>query len=93
MTTYAIIDNASGYVWGVTAADSPIDACLTIDADIGTDPREYEQKARPDFANECGYHVYEAPAGFEVADGQSEDEIDRVAALPKVAYFKIVEAA
>ncbi len=40
---YAVIDNPSGYVWGVVNADSPLDACNRIDAEVGGEARTYEE--------------------------------------------------
>jgi hypothetical protein len=78
MTRYALIDNYSGYIWGVANATSAIDAARVVDTDIGGDPREYEEVSRFDFANSSGYHVYEVPAGYDVDDGQSRNEIARL---------------
>lgn len=81
MTNFAIIDNYSGFVWGVVEADDAISACAKLDADIGSEPREYDCGINGD----QGYIVYEAPAGFDVTDGQDEVEIERVASLDEVA--------
>ncbi|MFN4287554.1 MAG: hypothetical protein ACK4E3_03555 [Brevundimonas sp.] len=78
MTRYAIIDNPSGYIWGVTDAADPIDACRKIDQEIGGETREYDTVPRFSFGNEAGYHVYEVPADYNVDDGQSEREIARL---------------
>lgn len=76
MAHYVLIDNCSGYVWG--------EACRIVDAEIGGDPREYEESNLVN-STVSGYHVHLAPAGWiEVEDGQSEEEIDRVSALPRV---------
>ena len=81
MTNFAIIDNFSGFVWGVVEADDAISACAKMDADISGEPREYDYGLNGD----QGYIVFEAPAGFDVTDGQDEAEIERVSALHEVA--------
>lgn len=93
MPTYALIDNACGYVWGVTVAESPIAACAAVDAEIGGEPRRYEEVGSFDHANAWGYHVHAAPEGFTVNDGQNDDEIAAVEALPRVACVLIHDAA
>ena len=89
---YALIDNNSGYVFGVVDASNPVEAAKILDQKIGDGSREYEEAGRPDFSNETGYHVYHAPADFEVDDGQNEKEIAAVSALPKAGYVRSVEA-
>jgi len=82
---YVLIENHSGYVWGECDADNPIDACATVDRQIGGDTRTYEH-AMISGTTENGYHVFAAPADWRpVNDGQSQDEIDRVMQLHKVA--------
>lgn len=78
---YAIIDNYSGFVWGVADADSPAEVCRIIDEDTGTHGREYVDG----FDFDQGYLVHRAPEGFEVSDGQDEKQIQAVANLPEVA--------
>jgi len=82
---YAIIDNASGFVWGVANATSPIEACRVIDAEIGgLDNPKYAVVWRLD-GNETGYAVYAVPADFDVTDGQDEVQIAATEAYEKVA--------
>ncbi len=88
---YALIDNCSGYVWGDTTADSPEEACRKVHADISGEHLNFEAKSQPDFANENGYHVYDA-TDFDLnsvgdGNGQSKALVDAVAALPKIGYF------
>ena len=89
MANFAIIDNYSGFVWGVVEADEAIAACAKLDAEVGGEPREYHHG----FNGDQGYIVYEAPAGFDVTDGQDQAEIDRVAALGEAARigWKVAE--
>lgn len=85
MPHYVLIDNYSGYVWGEADADDPIEACAIVDRQTGGDPREYEEQMIGN-SSTSGYFVYEAPADWRpVDDGQSQDEIERVTALPLVA--------
>jgi hypothetical protein len=87
ITRYAIIDNHSGFIWGITDAKTPIDACATIDAEIGGELREYEEVSL--LAATTGYHVYQVPADFDVNDGQDQDEIDRVSTFDRVAMVRV----
>jgi len=80
--TFALIDNASGYVWGVTTAEDPISACRAIDESCKEYGRSYEEVSR---INRSGYIVYAVPAGFAVEDGQSERDITRVEGYPVFA--------
>ena len=84
---YALIDNASGYVWGVYSAESPESACAAATLDTGMETATYEL-AYQLASNEGGYLVYEAPAGFSVNDGQNANEIAAVAALPFIGKFR-----
>lgn len=87
---FALIDNASGFVWGVVDADTPVAACSKLDESLGEFGREYSEVSRSDlFANSTAYHVHEAPAGFDVDDGQNDDQIAKVSALPKIAIISI----
>lgn len=92
MTRFALIDNHSGFVWGVTDAASAIDACRQIDADLGEYGREYEEVPRFDASNDTGYYVHQAPAGWDCDDGQDEAAIAEVNAMPKVACVLIERA-
>ena len=88
MTRYAMIDIHTGYVWGVHDAADPVTACRKIDEDLGELGRSYEEHGPRSGAHRsgrCGYLVYEAPDGFDVHDGQSDADIDRVLTLPHVA--------
>lgn len=89
---YAIIDNASGYVWWVGDAADPISACHAADREVGAEPRvaEIASGARP--VNESGYWVYAAPADFAVDDGQDENAILATEELPLAAYVRMGSA-
>jgi len=88
MYTYALIDHGSGYVWGVVEAADPLEACHRLDAELGAGNDRGYEITRPDFCNESGYHVYRAPAGFDVDDGTDDAEIARVAALGCPTYVR-----
>lgn len=78
MTRYALIDNPSGYVWYLTDAATPKEACEIADREIGGEPSQYDYVPRFDFSNQAGYRVFEVPPGFDIKDGQDEAEIERV---------------
>jgi hypothetical protein len=93
MTNYIMIDNASGYVWGDAVASNPTEACAKMDVSFGVYGREYEERARSDFANENGYFVYDG-TDFDmsaIAGGTEDAAITAVAALPLVAYVRVIE--
>ena len=92
MTRYVFIDNPSGFVWGDADGDTPEQAALALDAELGVEPSSYEPVARFSFSNEDGYLVYEA-GDFDLnsiggGDGQSEKLIEAVTALPYVCALK-----
>ena len=87
--TFALIDNASGYIWLVCAAESAEAACAAATTETGGDVAQYEQVNQL-AGNEGGYIVYEAPAGFDVQDGQSQDEIASVSAMPLIGKFRAI---
>jgi hypothetical protein len=85
-TRYALIDDHSGYVWGVVDATSPVEACRIVDADGGDEARVYEEHGSGyRLGGADGYLVHEAPVGFDVADGQDVAQIEAVSMLPRVA--------
>jgi len=89
---YAIVDHASGFVWGVVNAKSPVDACQAVDEDNRDFGREYELVGRFDFANDSGYIVYAVAPDFDVTDGQDTAQCDAVPAEGKrVAFVKFSE--
>lgn len=78
MARYILIVNSSGYVWGEADASDPVEACVTINREIGGDEYEYDV-SRFGSSVDSGFHVYEAPADWTpVADGRDGAEIDRV---------------
>lgn len=90
MTRYAIIDKCSGFVWGVVDADDPIDACRKQDLSTRDFDREYEEvHASELFVNDSGYAVYLAPDAFQVDDGQKQEAIDTVEAMPLASCIRI----
>lgn len=87
--TFALIDNASGYVWHVCQANSPEAACAKAAIETGGDERAFEHTYQL-ASNEYGFHVYAAPAGFTVNDGQNAAEIAAVSALPLIGKYREV---
>jgi len=90
MTRFAIIESFTGYVWGVVDAEDAVAACRALDLEVR--PADYpsltyEEGSR--FDGRDGYLVHEAPAGFEVFDGQDKAEIEAVAALPQAAFVVV----
>ena len=86
--TYAIIDIHSGYVWGVTDAVSPEDACREIDAELGAPGRGYATfgpNSGAEREGKGGYLVHRVPAGFTVENGQEAAAIRAVEAHRLVA--------
>lgn len=86
---FATIEINSGYVWWVGDAVDEIDACRKSDAEGQSQVEgEYRRITASESSNtDGGYVVYEAPAGFDVNDGQDEDEIAAVSALPLAGYY------
>jgi hypothetical protein len=81
MNYYALIDNASGYLWGTVKAENPVEACKKVDADLGVFDQKYVSEYRHNLAaNQTGYHVYELSKDLFLrlkdADGQSREVID-----------------
>jgi hypothetical protein len=89
MPRYALIDNCSGFIWGVVEAKDPVSAANAVDREVGVyHPRQYEEVLRPRYSNESGYLVYQAHDGLEVLDGSSPREIDEVSSLPSVCFVR-----
>ena len=80
---YAVIDNGSGFIWGVVDAASPLAACAAVDADLcpHDGPRTYTEANRYNLLGD-GFHVYVAPATFDCDDGQDEIAIAAVSDMP-----------
>jgi hypothetical protein len=95
MQRFAIIESNSGYVWGIVDAETALDACYACDEEIGGRPYEgtYEEVSGADLRTTRGvYDVREAPAGFDVRDGQNRESIAAVEALPRAGLFCWVSA-
>lgn len=91
MTRYIIIDADTGYIFGDTGdldgparQESPLEAVQRLDAHIGGEPAEYEDKSISGLDHgESGYYVYRADIdGSEAVgitqDGQDQDVIQAV---------------
>lgn len=87
---YALIDTFSGFVWYVGHAASPEQVCADADLVIGNEHRKYAATHQL-AANESGYQVYAAPAGFTCDDGSEQANIDAVAAMPLIGLYHAVE--
>jgi hypothetical protein len=85
---YALIDSNTGYVWGIATGETPEAACAIVDHDIDpseADARQYESITASDRGRDH-YLVYDATTlDGDVTDGQDQEQIDRVSALPLVA--------
>ena len=98
MTTYALIDHNSGYLWGVVDATTPAAAAAAIDAQTGDSGRSYvEHGARYRLNGASGYYVHridDVAAGHGMAnlDGQEKATIAMLEAYPLVAVVEIIHA-
>lgn len=96
MQTYALIDNASGYLWGITQAKDALSACQDIDADNQEYNRTYT--ITPTLASsDTGYHVYSIPEHLLLwplldADGQDSAAIALIERHEKTATIKTEES-
>lgn len=88
---YAIIEDYSGYVWGVIEAETPVDACRKLDEEIGGEPRTYENIGSARWYGNGGcYHVHIAPDDYECENGGDDaKEIAMVEAMPLAARVKV----
>ena len=88
---FATIEINSGYVWWVGDAADEAEACRKSDAEGGGQTEgQYHRIMSSEINNtDGGYAVYEAPAGFDVSDGQDEAEIAAVSALPLAGYYRV----
>ena len=85
MKTYALIDNHSGFLWGVTDAVDAISACKQIDSEIspGWNFDYWETYSGGNWV----YAVYQVDKGrYEDADGQDQGIIDEITADTPAAY-------
>ena len=91
MPRYAIIDNASGYIWGCSDSATLIEACQVLDRELGESLRAYIAEIAPRFDSESGYNVYSVPDNYTVYDGTSQTEIDHLKEIGTMtAYVRIV---
>lgn len=85
MKQYALIDKNSGFLWATVDAKSPIDACFEADQSIspGDQYRYFETYSGGNWT----YAAHEVPRGkYAAADGQNQDVIDEISALPVAEY-------
>jgi hypothetical protein len=86
MNNFALIDYSSGAVWWVGEAASPEAACAAATLETGMEVAEYESVYRLAYGDD-GYLVYAARDGFDVTDGQDQEQIDAVSALPLIGRY------
>lgn len=84
---YALIHGYTGVVYYVCDAANPKQACEICDQDIDGEVVAYESRARQNSSEDFGYHVHEAPAGWDCADGTDEEEIEKVGAMPYCGFY------
>ena len=93
---YAAIELNSGFVWGVTSAETPEAACAAIQSEA-TGFREaftFESISKSDANTTAGgFALYEVAENFDVQDGQAIDEIEKTKAYPLTGYFREVPMA
>ena len=95
MQTFAMIDNNSGFLFGVVAAETPEDACRVLDESVGCHGRTYE-RVRISGTTQTGYVVYNVTGTMEAGDdldGQDEATIDRASTGRLVAEIACRDAA
>lgn len=96
MERFALLNGHTGYVWWVGNAENAAAACMAADAEIGGRPYEsryeYEPASRAEAEMQNGYLVYSAPSDFDVEDGMSSAEIERVIALDYAGGYVPVRA-
>lgn len=95
MKKYAAIELNTGFVWGVTSAATPEDACAAIqrDADGSRETATFEKISKSEINTSAGgFALYVADADFDVMDGQNPKEIEKTEALPLVGYYREVQA-
>jgi len=91
---YAIIDLDSGYVWGVTNADTPEHACQRIDYTLGHEARSYDchrPGSRAERWGKTGYRVHRVSGDFDVGDGRDRDMIEATESFPCVAIVLVAD--
>ena len=90
MNRYALIDENSGFIWGVCFAADPIAACQIIDEKLGEMDRCYMDIGCGRFNGRSGYHVYIISADAVIDDGQDDDQIALVAGSPLAARIAVL---
>ena len=94
MKKFAAIELNTGYVWGVTSAETPELACSAIqaEADGSREASVFVEISKSDASTASGFAIYAVDDGFEVLDGQASDEIEKTESFPLVGYFREVAA-
>ena len=78
-TTFAMIDNCSGDLWGVIEGNDPLNACRRLDESIRAYGRCYTRE-RIAGTSATGYHVYDV-TGIMTADGPYDGQLAEDIAL------------
>lgn len=93
-TRYILIDSNSGFVWGEAQADSLTDAARAVDIEAnGRAADAYEELGSNPRDSSSYYIAYNANGSdITIDDGQDQDQIDAVSALPVAGYVLRVEA-
>lgn len=89
MNNYALIETNSGYVWWAGKADTPEDACAKAHMEGGEVATYAQTSDRIENTTEGGFLVYQAPEGFCCTDGQDQEQIDAVSAMPLIGRYRV----
>lgn len=92
MPRYAIADNLSGRVCGVTTAENPVAACQVFDRSHGAGGRVYEEhgpRSRSAHATPNAYAVYEAVTALHRLPEQRGIAAAQIPGMVKVAVVVV----
>ena len=92
MATYALIENASGFIWAVLAAESAEAACAAATLLTGGIVAEYEEIDQFSSSEENGYVVYEVDDDWTCDGGTDEVAIAELSARRSVGCYTAVAA-
>ena len=92
MQRFALIESNTGYVWGVVNAETALAACAECDIQMAGGDRGEGAYEPANFGDRNFYEVHIAPEDFDVQNGQNDDEIAAVEALPRAGRFVWVPA-
>ena len=92
MPRYAIANNTSGVVRGVTTAPNPVAACRMFDRSLGERGKVYEEhgpRSRSANATANAYAVYQATEEFRDVPAQPGVTAEAIDGLIKVAVVVV----